>query len=86
MSPAGAMYRRSRGGVVRTHDDIGRRPVVRRYRAFEIAPDGGYLRTFELHAPDDEAAKVEARRLESEHTIELWFEKRFIARFEPAVR
>ena len=80
------MYRRSRGGVVRADDDIDRGPVVRRYNAFEIAPDGGYLRTFELHAPDDETAKVEARQIESVHTIELWFEKRFIARFEPAMR
>lgn len=60
---------------------------ARRYHAFEIAPDGGgYLRTFELSCPDDEAAKAEASRLPSEHPIELWFDKRLVARFDPAPR
>ncbi|MDR3511052.1 MAG: hypothetical protein P4L73_05425 [Caulobacteraceae bacterium] len=59
---------------------------MRRYRAFEIASDGGYLRTFELSCPDDEAAKAEARRVPSQQPVELWFDKRLVARFEPAAR
>lgn len=60
---------------------------ARRYNAFEIAPDGGgYLRAFELNCPDDEAAKVQASRLPKEHPIELWFDKRLVARFDPAPR
>ena len=49
------------------------------YNAYLIGADGHIIRRVELNCTDDEAAKVEARKLADGHDIELWQGARMIA-------
>ena len=55
---------------------------IKRYRAFQIDPDGQVFGCINLVCDDDEEAKREAAALVLAHRIELWRLDRRIAKFD----
>jgi hypothetical protein len=52
---------------------------MRDYRAFELGADGQINSRFDFYAPDDEAAKEQARQFASGEGLELWRQGRKLA-------
>ena len=59
---------------------------MRDYRVLELQPDGHVTNRFDLWAPDDEAAKAQARQAASSHDIEVWRQDRKIAEWRSGQR
>ena len=49
------------------------------YRAFVLGPDGHITNRYDFWAPDDEAAREQAKQLQHGHDLELWHHDRKIA-------
>jgi hypothetical protein len=61
--------------------------VMGEYRAYLLKEDGHVIHRHYLVCPDDEAAKVRAKKLVDGHHVELWERARHITTFkQPAPR
>ena len=52
------------------------------YRAYIVGMDGRVVRAVELLCPDDDTAKEYAKNLVDGHDVELWQDRRKIAKFD----
>jgi hypothetical protein len=69
------VHRRNRGFALK-------RNAMAEYRAYIVGMDGRIVRAVELLCPDDDTAKEYAKNLVDGHDVELWQDRRKIAKFD----